>query len=411
MKKSFLIGVLSISLLFLAGFFIFLSKTTNGSSLVTDAIPISTIDKVPGTSVNSSINNPKSTQNSNSPESNFANKESSSPKLPVLTPANVTKYCLGSKNPSRSECMIAFFKDYALKNSFVKSNATLSKLAAESNGFDGLCHSIGHAFGAWSIEQYGKAVITQVTDVCGFSVGHGMLQEAGKKFTRAEFSKSFADFCKYSTNVSDCVHGYGHALWQAKYKTLEIGEVCTKVSTTMLKLYPETNVSLLSLCTEGWMMEDLINDPQFWGEEQSIASSVRLCDGLSGYAYYGCSDIAVSNWAISPKLYHNNSSAAKKRLYQFRDYCLTLKEIPQGICFGHLGYTAVSVLNGPVLGDKVAPILTELCSGGPSQYCVGAYVNGVLGLLDNNKLFLTKLCQKLPKKWYVDCIRSTKPDG
>ena len=416
MRKKFLVLVLTISLLFLTGFFLLLSKTTsiNNSNTALNKNLGKAINKVSSVDAgkdnsNISINSDSSLANNNESASN-GGADIAAAKKPILTPNNVVNYCSTAKNISRSECLVQFFKDYATKTSFSKSNATLANLATKTNGFDGLCHSIGHAYGAWAFDHYGKAVLTQVTDICGFSVGHGMLQAAGEKLSKTDFTMNFADFCKYSTIISDCVHGYGHALWQAKYSVFEIGAVCGKVADRLMVLYPKTNVSLLSLCTEGWMMEDLINNPKFWGVEQSIASSISLCKGLATYAYYGCSDIAVSNWAISPKLYHSDFTTAKKRLSDFRDYCLTLAQLPQGICYGHLGYTTVSIINGPVLGEKVAPILVNVCSGSQWRYCIGAYVNGVLGLLDNNKVFLTNLCLKLPKDWREVCNQATLPN-
>ena len=324
-------------------------------------------------------------------------------KQPVLESKVVIDSCVGVKDVFPTTCLTQYFQELASKTSFKESNALLEKYAKESNGFDGLCHSVGHDFGAWSYEKYGSAVLKQVTDICGFSVGHGMLQEAGKLLPKAQFLKDFSDFCKYSQELSGCVHGYGHGLWQSKYTTIEIGVVCTGVAASLQKLFPNNTDPLTSLCTEGWMMEDLINNPDFWGEDQTIEAAIALCKGLSGEAYYGCSDIAVSNWAISPKLYQKNPLLAQGRLTIFRDYCISLDGIAEKYCFGHLGYTISTVIAGATAGDKVAPLLIEFCSGDKSTYCIGSYINSIFGLLDGNVSFLTDLCKKLPVAWKETC--------
>lgn len=330
-------------------------------------------------------------------------------KQPVLESKAVIDSCVGVKDVFPTTCLTQYFQDLASKTSFEESNALLEKYAKESNGFDGLCHSIGHEFGAWSYEKYGSEVLAQVTDICGFSVGHGMLQEAGKLLPKDQFLKDFSDFCKYSIELSGCVHGYGHGLWQSKYSTIEIGVVCTGVAASLQKLYPENSDPLISLCTEGWMMEDLINNPDFWGKDQTFDAALALCKGLSGEAFYGCSDIAISNWTISPKLYQKNPILAQNRLIIFRDYCTSLEGIAGNYCFGHLGYTISTVIAGASAGDKVAPLLIKFCSGDKSTYCIGSYINSIFGLLDGNVSFLNDLCKKLPFAWKETCNNESTP--
>lgn len=293
---------------------------------------------------------------------------------------------------SPSECIGEYIRTIAQAKGFSSAQASLLNYAQEDDGFLGKCHAIGHLVGKWSYKEYGLKIINEIVDVCGFSIGHGYMEEAGKNLSNEEFASTFTEFCTKAKDISDCVHGMGHGLSTAGFTFQKADLLCQKINDLYPNIFGEYKNSYNVLCMEGVMMEKLLAEPKQWSSINTLEASILPCTGLSTFSYYGCRDIALRNYVMSGDLYSNSRALTLKRLEETSNYCKPFKGEELFYCSGHVGYN-LSEITGVVNLDKtMAELAIKTCSGLIEDSCYAPYFSSLYSLSNNNTSLLLDYC-------------------
>ena len=293
---------------------------------------------------------------------------------------------------SPSECVGDYIRTIAQAKGFPLAQASLLAYAKEDDGFLGKCHAIGHLVGKWSYKEYGLKIINEIVDVCGFSIGHGYMEEAGKNLTNEEFASTFTKFCTKAKDISDCVHGMGHGLSTAGFTFQKADLLCQNINALYPNIFGEKKNSYNVLCMEGVMMEKLVANPKEWSSINTLEASILPCTGLSTFSYYGCRDIALRNYVMSGDLYNNSRALTLKRLEETSNYCKPFKGEELFYCSGHVGYN-LSEITGVVNLDKtMAELAFKTCSKLNEDSCYAPYFSSLYSLSNNNSSLLLNYC-------------------
>ena len=293
---------------------------------------------------------------------------------------------------SPSECIADYIRTIAKAKGFPSAQASLLAYAEEEDGFQGKCHTIGHLVGKWSYKEYGLKIINEIVDVCGFSIGHGYMEEAGKSLSNEEFASIFIKFCTKAKDISDCVHGMGHGLSTAGFTFQKADLLCQKINNLYPAIFGEHTYSYNVLCTEGVMMEKLLAEPKLWSGIKTLEASILPCSGLSTFSYYGCRDIALRNYVMSGELYSNSKALTLKRLEEISNYCKAFKDEELFYCSGHVGYTLSEITGVGMLDATTAKLALKTCTGLNEPSCYAPYFSSLYSLSNNNTSLLLKYC-------------------
>ena len=293
---------------------------------------------------------------------------------------------------SPSECIADYIRTIAKAKGFPSAQASLLAYAEEEDGFQGKCHTIGHLVGKWSYKEYGLKIINEIVDVCGFSIGHGYMEEAGKSLSNEEFASIFIKFCTKAKDISDCVHGMGHGLSTAGFTFQKADLLCQKINNLYPAIFGEHTYSYNVLCTEGVMMEKLLAEPKLWSGIKTLEASILPCSGLSTFSYYGCRDIALRNYVMSGELYSNSKALTLKRLEEISNYCKAFKDEELFYCSGHVGYTLSEITGVGKLDATTAKLALKTCTGLNEPSCYAPYFSSLYSLSNNNTSLLLKYC-------------------
>ena len=305
---------------------------------------------------------------------------------------------------SPSQCLSEYISTIARAKGFPSAQDSLIAYAKVDDGFQGKCHTIGHLVGKWSYKEYGLDIINDIVDVCGFSVGHGYMEEAGKNISNEQFASTFTKFCVKAKDISDCVHGMGHGLSTAGFTFQKADTLCNGID----KLYPvntnENKNSYNVLCMEGVMMEKLLANPEDWNSISTLEASILPCAGLSTYSYYGCRGIALRNYVTSGDLYQNNRELTLQRLSEVTNYCRPLKGEELFYCSGHIGYNLSELTGVVLLNSDTAKLALKTCLGLNEDSCYAPYFSSLYSLSNNNKATILEYCSLFPASIKGKCV-------
>lgn len=294
-------------------------------------------------------------------------------------------------------CYSEYLIGFSEKVSFQSSQELLSNFAEFENGMKGRCHSTGHIFGKWAFKKYRLEILDNIKDICGFSVGHGYMQEAATLLSSKEYIENFSSFCSKSLDIASCVHGMGHGLRNTSYTVKELGMICNDIQNKLIKKsHNEGEYAIL--CGEGFAMEDILLDSERWRDANNELTALSFCKDVTGYAKLGCQDMAYRNFIIAPALYEKNNNVRNSRIKGYISYCKKKNDLPHTVCSVHLGYILGegAVLN--LVNSNDSTFVEKSCQSINFESCLGSYISSILSNSNWDNTSSLKFCSLISEK-------------
>ena len=283
------------------------------------------------------------------------------------------------------ECYVDYFANAIKAKGTRYAVDQLESYQKVTRGLDAQCHDVGHLLGRWAWKQLGMKSMDADATVCGFSYGHGIMQEASEELTPDEMLENFMGLCNDTPQVLSCTHGFGHTLADIKYTPAETERICAKqalgVDRDIIDRVGASIDGVNFTCMEGWVMESKTLDPEPWKKmtgpedpKNGPLKALATCEGMDeGPGRDTCRSATLRNWVkgVDTKI-PNFIDLEEKRLNWFRDFCYDLEGIRQGTCLQHLGLTTAEVWDPYSSNEVAGKKFGEYCNGEYMRYCLQA---------------------------------------
>lgn len=275
---------------------------------------------------------------------------------------------------------------------------TLIKYAEDSSGLSGECHSVGHLLGQYAFKTAGDNAYNADLTACAFSYGHGILQAASKVTPKEELKQKFFGLCEFTIDKSGCLHGFGHTLRDLDFDVSESLSYCNQEGKLAGTNEYDTIENREQTCMEGWAMEDFTLRNLFWITVTQPNIVAKLCDGIEGAGWVGCTGSAFRNYVVAPDPIHDEDYLAKRdeRLVWFKNYCMT-QENANLIrrCMNYVGLTFAEVYTLEMDNKITAPKAEQFCSGKDLDMCFSSLINSRWNRMGNSQEKVYPLCDAM----------------
>lgn len=270
------------------------------------------------------------------------------------------------KGPLYTECFVKYYQIQAKRDGFKKTLNEFTAYTRETNDIQGACHQISHKIGETLWEEY-LANITKVDPtVCSYGVIHGAFIQAAKFLSPEEFTDTLVGACDISPDPPICVHGFGHAIAEAKVTYEQANASCTAIN----EHYKDRDfyIWIPATCSEGYQMG--LADHAEYLEGKTLSMMNQFCKAFKDEMFNGCIKAAIMTYTR----YQPNDEARDLKLKEMIAFCKndTFENCNRGI--------------GRGLNEAFPPYLVSIKEQAAmmEKYCsqtnqVGQCVDGLLG--------------------------------
>ena len=303
-----------------------------------------------------------------------------------------------AKSTGARGCYLEYFTDVFDLSGPKIAVKTLMQFADDSSGLAGECHSVGHLLGQYAFHKVGDKAYNADLTACAFSYGHGILQAASEVTPREELTKKFFGLCEFTIDKSGCLHGFGHTLRGLKFDVIDSLKYCNAEGQLAGVNKHATIGDREQTCMEGWAMEDFALRNLFWITVTQPEIVAKLCDGIEGPGWVGCTGSAFRNYVVAPDPIHDDKYLAKRdeRLVWFKNYC-TRQNSADSVrrCMNYVGLTTAEVYTLEMDNKIAAPKAEYFCSGKDIDMCFSSLINSRWNRMGNSQERVYPLCDAM----------------
>lgn len=217
------------------------------------------------------------------------------------------------KGPLYTDCFVKYYQKEATDKGFKKTLNEFTAYTRETNDIEGACHQISHKLGETLWEEYLEDITKVDPTVCSYGVIHGAFIQAAKFLSPEEFTDTLVGACDISPDPPICVHGFGHAIAEAKVTYEQANASCLAINEhykgrDFYMWIPPT-------CSEGYQMG--LADHAEYLEGKTLSMMNQACKAFKDEMFNGCVKAAIMTYTR----YQPNDEARDSKLKEMIAFC------------------------------------------------------------------------------------------
>lgn len=226
---------------------------------------------------------------------------------------NLAKCEKAVKGPLYTDCYVLYYKSEVKEKGFKTALNDFTAYTRKTNDIEGACHLIAHKLGETLWEDYLANVEKIDPTVCSYGVIHGAFIQAAKYLTPTKFSETLVGACDISPDPAICVHGFGHALAEAKVTPTQANDSCQAINSH----YKDKDfyVFVPAACSEGYQMG--LADHAEYLQDKDLGTMYESCKAFNELMFNGCAKAAVMTYSR----YQPNDLARDLKLKEMINFC------------------------------------------------------------------------------------------
>ena len=218
-----------------------------------------------------------------------------------------------TKGPLYAQCFIEYFKTETKNKGFKTTINDFASYTRKTNDIEGACHLISHKLGESLWKEYLANISKVDPTICSYGLIHGAFIEAAKYLSPKEFTNMLVGACDISPDPGVCVHGFGHAIAEAKVTPEQANTSCEAVN----QHYKGKDFYswIPSACSEGYQM-GLADHPEYL-QGKNLTTLYNSCKAFNTEMFNGCIKAAVMTYSR----YQPNDLARDGKLKEMINFC------------------------------------------------------------------------------------------